>query len=214
MKGKTRTAGSRGAQRPASRGQGKGISFRSTPRPSRAALRSDLPSTENVRAPQLTGEIAYALARMLMAGIPFQQAVAYFAPDTWAKMQARDRKAWVTRWANDPALTLEMAKLQGAAWHELEPDTRLAFALDKHEAELAYYLYRHNFVQAEDEGVLTKMKEARTHLSAKLAAKEGAGAEAAFKRAIQDIVDGKTGTDRQPGQPPRLGDRLPVKDQN
>lgn len=108
-----------------------------------------------------TAEQAYEMAKLLLAGVPQDDALAYVLGSVEAGVLA----VALPRWMQSRLVVDALATLAGGRWPDLEPDARLDVALDKHNAELAHYLYTHDFETAEGKE-LGKLKYAREALSA------------------------------------------------
>lgn len=87
-----------------------------------------------------TRDEAEAFAVMLSAGVPPAEGIIYFFDEKDAAFAALDR------WMTAPAVRAAITELQGKAWQKLTPDERIQVALNKHYAELAYFLYSRNYV--------------------------------------------------------------------
>ena len=153
------------------------------------------PPARAVPLPQLTSALADAFIKIVNAGIPALTAVAYCASDVPYERHPIVLAAWL----NDPLLLKSAADFNGGEWQDLAPDDRLDIALDKHFAELAYYLWSHNYASAE--GVeLTKAIEARKAIVEKLKG-VGEGDDTPFVKAMRDLVSGAISE----ATPPQLG---------
>ncbi len=139
--------------------------------------------------PPLTRELADQFVKCLSAGLPAATAFAYCAPDV---SDPRHASTALAKWLNDPLLVLAVNALNGGEWHELEPDRRLEVALDKHFAELAYYLWSHNFAVS-DGAELAKLIEARKAITEKMKLDSGEGEDTPFVKAMRDLVSGALG---------------------
>lgn len=155
--------------------------------------RSDLTRTSTAREPELTGDLAYAFVQLLHAGLSGPDALAYCAPEYRGAL-AEDTKhgasrlaAWLTKWSRDRLTLAAATRLNHGEWHQLEPDARLAIALDKHYAELAYFLYTHDWASL-DGTDLRKATDAREALTKKLEGTDAADDSpmVAFLRALQE----------------------------
>lgn len=145
------------------------------------------------RAEHLTPERARTFVLMLTAGIPPYLALAYFGPAYFATLSKKGRKAWLSAWSGDPLVVTAMNDYQGGEWHLLDHDKRIEIATNKHTSELAYYLYRNNFVSTTDDLTLAKMKAAREALSVILKGGDDERRSKEFSDIVRDIVDGKEG---------------------
>lgn len=106
-----------------------------------------------------TEQQAYEFAKLLRSGVPQPDALAYVLGPT----DPHTTHAVLALWLRSPALREALAMLNGGAWPTLAPEARLDVALDKHYAEMAYFLYTHDFEQASG-AELRKLDTARTAL--------------------------------------------------
>lgn len=161
--------------------------------------RSDIPGTRSLwREPKLTADVAYEFVKLLSSGIPAARAIAYFAPDYYTSIDTAKRRDWLSRWSNDVVVATAAAKFNSGQWQELEKDARLQIALDKHLAELAYYLYTTTFAEAEG-GELRKLTDAREAIMAVIKSQEG-DAETPWMRAMREMLSDKLGATMGPPQ--------------
>lgn len=136
----------------------------------------------------LTRSQARDFARMLTAGLPATEAVLYFVAESEElSAEAITRLAWT--WQRSADVLAAIADLNGGAWVDLPEDRRLAVALDKHFAELAYYLYTTSFTTAAG-AELGKLNTARQALRDKLAG--GMDEDSPLARFMRDLIEGKT----------------------
>lgn len=105
---------------------------------------------------------AAKFVKLLNAGVPALDAIRYVLP----QIADADCDARLALWSTSTALADANAQTTGGAWEDLDPDVRIALALDKHHAELAYFLYTHRFDSSTDPSTARKMEEARTALAA------------------------------------------------
>lgn len=125
---------------------------------------------------------------MLTAGLPPQHAVLYFLSDPDAAT-AEEVHRLAFAWQRSADVLAAIAQLNGGDWVDLDEDRRLQIALDKHHAELAYYLYTTSFTTAAG-AELGKLNTARQAIRDKLAG--GVDADSPIARFLRDLVDGKT----------------------
>lgn len=123
---------------------------------------SDLARTYALTHTPPTEQQAYDLAKLLRAGVPQPDALAYVLGPG---LDPRSASAILFTWLRSPALRDALATLNGGAWPTLAPEARLDVALDKHYAEMAYFLYTHDFEQATGPE-LRKLDTARQALEA------------------------------------------------
>lgn len=134
-----------------------------------------------------TKDQARQFALLLDSGMPSGEAIRYFLPPDEA-VPAETIKALHDGWVKSSALRAAMLEVRGKEWQDLSLDERLQLAINKHYAELAYYLYSRNFTEAAG-AELQKMNEARRVLEAKLAGL--AGKSDPLTRFWEDVVSGK-----------------------
>lgn len=177
----------------------------------RNKVRSDIPGTRAlVRRPELTDALALELVKLLHSGIPPVLAIAYFAPDHYDGINEQARKEWAQDWLRSPRVAAAVAAFNKGSWHELSKDDRLQLALDKHLAELAYFLMNTPYADAQGTE-LKKLGEARDAITAVLKQAEG-DVETPWMRAMRELLTEKLD---QIG-PPQLPSVVPasLKDQN
>lgn len=150
--------------------------------------------------PRLTPDLAYELVKLLHAGLPQLQAMAYLVPEYDRGVSKTLRIGWRRRWMNDPLLLDAAKRLNGGEWVSLDAERRLEIALDKHYAELAYFLYTHDYADLEEVD-LKKADVAREALAAKLNAAESEGDDAPWTRFVRDLMEGKVAAVRPPQLP-------------
>lgn len=87
-----------------------------------------------------TKEQAQAFALMLQAGMPGEEALAYFFenPD--------EAVASYELWMRSRTLKDATLALQGKTWQAMTAEERIELAINKHYNELAYFLYSRNYV--------------------------------------------------------------------
>lgn len=164
--------------------------FRKTRATSARGKRPALPQTElgGGLAPALTSERARTLALLLMAGLSPSEAVCYFLPERGGHMSAKLIATIAARWMRHRETTRAIDALNGGAWHTLAADDRIRLALDKHYAELARFLYTHDYQAALSKEDISKFQQAREALEAKLDGREG---DNPFEQFLEDLKTGK-----------------------
>jgi hypothetical protein len=125
---------------------------------------------------------------MLTAGLPQMHAVLYFLPDPDAA-HAEEVLRLAHAWQRSADVLAAIAQLNGGEWVALDEDRRLQIALDKHHAELAYYLYTTSFTTAAG-AELGKLNTARQAIRDKLSG--GIDADSPLARFMRDLIEGKT----------------------
>lgn len=156
----------------------------------RRKLRSDKAGTELLtREPPLSPDFAREFVKLLHAGIPSLDALGYFAPAHFASLSINSRKEWLSRWQNSPIMAKAASAFAGGNWQDLDKDARLQLALDKHMAELAYFLYTADY--AKSEGLdYKKLTDARTAIMQMMSEGEG-DTDTPFMRAMRELMEGK-----------------------
>lgn len=107
---------------------------------------------------------ALLFAKLLHVGAPPLKAVLYICPNVHPDLLEKVAKVWL----GDAEVLRAVEHLNGGAWLDLPKETRLQLALDKHVAEVAYYLWTTNFSDTEHREGLDKMKQAREVLKLEL----------------------------------------------
>lgn len=116
---------------------------------------------EMQRSPREPDEAqAQQFAQLLRAGVPQGSAVAYILGDV-----SGEPDLIAARWLQSRIVVDALATLNGGKWADMDPEARLDVALDKHYAELAHYLYTHDYESAEGKE-LRKIESAREALQA------------------------------------------------
>lgn len=143
-----------------------------------------------------TDDQAVSFAVMLNAGLPPEDALAYFIDTSDPQVLTATLRVWQRSRAVKRALTVIMGK----SWQEMTLDERIRCSLDWHYNNLAYLLFSTNYisVQAADKG---KMDSARVALEAKLAGT--AGKVDALTQFFEDVKTGRVKLNR-PIEVPKL----------
>lgn len=135
--------------------------------------------------PTPTKEEAYQLAVMLSSGMPASDAFSYFLDDeTRADVFAVQK--YQDNWLKSTALGKAVVELQGSPWQDMTLEQRVKYAVDKHYAEMAYYLYSHNYAELTGADK-TKADTCRAVLEAKLAGL--AGKVDPLSKLYQEMID-------------------------
>lgn len=149
--------------------------------------------------PTLTDQWAIEFVKLLMAGFPPTSALAYFSPRDFKAASKAMKQQWLDEWTDDDRVTTELEKVNGGKWQELDKGDRIRIAMEKHQAEMAYFLYTHNFNTME--GVDQRRAEmARETLGAILAGGDGTDPLSPYAKALKDIVEGKASAPPQLAQ--------------
>lgn len=132
----------------------------------------------------ITKELAHQFALILGSGMPHLDAIGYLRPD----LEGQDAKVELDRWMRHRVVQTAILELQGGAWQDMPTERKIAFTIDKHYTELAYYLYRNNYNDL-DGAARAKADICRQTLEAKLAGM--AGKLDALSTFFEDIKSGK-----------------------
>ena len=121
---------------------------------------------------------------MLQAGLPASEAILYFTETSDPQELAHMLRKWMT----SKAVKEATSQLLGKSWTEMTLEEKIKTATDNHYAQLAYFLFSHNY---SDLGQVDKAKAdtARQALEAKLAGVAGKGD--ALSQFFHDINTGK-----------------------
>lgn len=151
--------------------------------------------------PELTEALALTFVKLLHAGLPGPEAAWVTAPAYVRTLDVAGVTELLRRWGKSPACTAAAATLNRGAWPDLDADTRLRIALDKHYAELGYWLYTTDWSTAD----ARRAADAREALAKKLEGRDEADDTPmmAFLRAVQS---GELRFDK-PAQLAGLGDK-------
>jgi len=135
---------------------------------------------------QPTESEAHQYALMLHVGLPVQEAIQYFLSDE-ERLHEVMIAGMMEKWNRSKLVREEVTKLLGKGWEEMSLDERVGVAIDKHYAEMAYFLFSHNFGELGGAD-WSKSMEARKVLEAKMAGTSGTNPMEDFWR---DIKSGK-----------------------
>jgi murein L,D-transpeptidase YcbB/YkuD len=114
-------------------------------------------------------ETAMQFAIMVTSGMPPDEALPYFYPaDTPADELRRELKLWLKA----PSIQAAVRAVQGKDWQGMSLDEKVRYAIEKHYAELAYFLYSRNYITL-SQSDQRKADTARQVLEAKLAGMSG-----------------------------------------
>lgn len=146
--------------------------------------------------PTLTAERAAWLVKLLHAGLPAANAVAYILPD------APNQDAIAKVWMNDPLLLQATVTFMKGPWEELEPDQRLVLARDKFLAENAYFLYTHTLESLAADDQIGQAKYAYDTICAYLKGSEAVDDPVkAFLSEMEKKFRPAAGTPAEPDEP-------------
>lgn len=140
-------------------------------------------------AVQPTATTAAEYVRIRAAGLPCEEAVAFFLPPGTRKLSAAALKALGGEWEISAPVAAAWDAFHGGKWQELSADTRLGIAIDHHLAQLAYYLYTSDFT--DPLANTKKIGEARDAILAKLESDKG-GDDSRFNAFMRALIDGKS----------------------
>ena len=132
---------------------------------------------------KLTAEQAEEFARIVLSGVPTHRAARYFLPPHVEAAEVQDASNEFYRQAEVQAA---LEKLTGGVpWQRMSKDERLSIALDKHYAELAFFLWSNNYSDLDGAGK-QKADTCRQALEAKVAGTAGKGN--AMERFYEDLL--------------------------
>ena len=109
---------------------------------------------------------------MARAGMPSEDAIQYFFPDAHTDEELLMVRKEHDRWVRSKAFKAALRQANGWAWEDLPLDQQIQNAVNKNYKELAYFLYRNNYVGASNADKQTA-NLARQALEAKLAGTAG-----------------------------------------
>ena len=132
-----------------------------------------------------TVDEATQFALMLKSGMPTINIMAYFCPD----VDSHTLRAEHDRWVRSKRILAAIKRVQGKGWEEMNLTEQINFSIDKHYAELAYFLYSHNYSDLTASSDITKADTCRKVLEQKLAGTTGKLSP--LETWFQDIKDGK-----------------------
>lgn len=132
--------------------------------------------------PRPTKEEALQFALMLKAGMPASSAIWYFFDDP--DEDPTRVQFELERWVRSKTVRAAINIVQGKSWEKMTLAEQIQFAIDKHYAELAYFLYSHNYSELSGQDK-SKADTCRAALEAKLAGM--AGKMDALSRFFEDV---------------------------
>ena len=107
---------------------------------------------------------------MQLAGVSVGDICACFLPEAADETAV---SAAVASWPRSSGVLKELQHLMGGLpWQEMRPEDRLRLALDKHYAEMAYFLWTHNYADLSG-GDKQKADTCRAALEQRLAGTSG-----------------------------------------
>lgn len=119
--------------------------------------------------PTMTSDLALVFAKLLSVGCPPIRATLYCAPQLNETDAGRDTAKKVARqWAADVQVLEAITSINGGKWHELPAEKRYQLALEKHNAEWAFFLWTTNVNDVEHREGLEKLKQGRDVLKSLL----------------------------------------------
>lgn len=134
-------------------------------------------------SPRPTSEEALQFALMCKNGYPTKAAIQYFYPD---ELDLGFVSAEHDRWVRSKAIRDAIKLVQsGQEWAEMEPSAQIQFAITKHYAEMAYFLYANNYAEIEGSKKI-KADTCRIALEAHLAGTSGK--LTAYEQWLSDIT--------------------------
>lgn len=149
----------------------------------RAQMKADLAL---VTPPTLTEAVAGDFVRLLGAGLPPLEALAYFTEGYAAFSD--DRKAeWLASWLSDPLMGAAVEAWNHGAWDRLSEDQRVEVALAHATNQMAHFLYTRPYHEVNGAD-LGKWTEARKALQARTDAKTGTG-QSAYEKFLATLMN-------------------------
>lgn len=111
---------------------------------------------------ELTEDVALVYAKLLSVGCPPIRAVLYITPSLNETEKGRETAKKVAFQWQHSKLTMDcLDSINGGKWHELPAERRYQLALDKSNAECAFYLWTTNYNSIEHREGIEKIKLAR-----------------------------------------------------
>ena len=134
-----------------------------------------------------TKDLADQFALMIESGMPSMEAIGYFADAEIAADPSLLRSIH-DRWMKSSVVRASLLALQGKPWQGMDLMEKIRYSIDRHYAQMAYYLYTHNYTEltAQEKA---KADTCRQVLEAKLAGR--AGKETPIEEFFRDIAEGK-----------------------
>ena len=125
---------------------------------------------------------AQQFALLLFAGVPPAAVATSLLPPDATETEVETA---AQEWPRQRVVLTAIEKLSGGQWQDLRKEERLQLAIEKHYAEMAYFLWTHNYadLQGPDR---SKADTCRAALEAKLAGTAGKGN--ALERLYEEIV--------------------------
>jgi len=112
--------------------------------------------------PAMTNEMAIVYAKLLNVGCPPIRAVLYCAPWLMESEEGKQlAKKVAASWCADALVIEALSSINGGKWHELPMETRAKLAIEKNNAEAAFFLWSANFGDMSAREEIDKMKLAR-----------------------------------------------------
>lgn len=142
-------------------------------------------STPSNLIPVPDPESAHAFATMLMAGMPPEDALAYFMT---VEMTPLEVGQMLRRWQGHFLVKRALTSMMKKPWQHLTGEERMRLSLEHHYNQLAYVLWNNHYASAQGSDK-TKMDTARQALEAKLAGQ--AGSLDPLSRFFEDIKLGR-----------------------
>lgn len=145
-----------------------------------------------------TKDQADQFALMLESGMPSIEAIGYFVDAEIASDQALV-KSIHDKWMRSGTVRSAILALQGKPWQGMDLMEKLRYSIDRHYAQMAYYLYTHNYSEL-TAAEKSKADTARQVLEAKLAGR--AGKETPLEEFTRELLEGKLKLEKVGGRRP------------
>jgi hypothetical protein len=133
-----------------------------------------------------SSEQALQFAIMIKAGLPPKDALGYFLPPEMT--DPRDIAQVLIQWQRSREVQRATHQLMGKAWQEMSLEEMRDYALDRHYAQMAYFLFSTHYADLQGNDKL-KADTARQALEAQRAGT--AGQQDALSQFFADINSGK-----------------------
>lgn len=130
--------------------------------------------------------------------MPSMQAIVYFV-DAEIEADPNLVKSIHDKWLRSGVVRAAILALQGKPWQGMDLMEKLRYSVDRHYAQMAYYLYTHNYSEltAQEKA---KADTARQVLEAKLAGR--AGKETPLEEFTRELLEGKLKLEKVGGRRP------------
>ena len=125
---------------------------------------------------------AKQFAALVLAGVPAIEVAGYFMPPDAAEEQVQFA---ARQWARQREVAAYVEAMSGGPWAEMTPEARFNAGLDKLYAEMAFFLWSHNYAELQGTDK-QKADTCRLALESKLAGTAGSGS--VLDRVYEDVL--------------------------